>query len=67
MHKEPYSREQQGEIISQINDAVKRVNDSDYLVNSQSGNGPYRIFATELGWNCSCPDHKFRGQNAKTI
>jgi transposase-like protein len=47
--------------------AVKRINDSIYKVESQSGNGDYEIHLTDLGWVCSCPDHKFRGVKCKHI
>ena len=60
-------RQEQGKVIAQVKDAIKRVDEHTYIVNSQSGNGSYNINATELGWNCSCPDHKFRGIKCKHI
>ena len=38
-----------------------------YIVKSQSGNGTYDVIATELGWTCSCPDHVHRGVKCKHI
>ena len=34
---------------------------------SQNGNGGYDVCSTDLGWVCSCPDHKFRGVKCKHI
>jgi hypothetical protein len=67
MSKPSISRQQQGEILAQINGSVKRINDKSYVVNSQSGNGSYIIHLTELGWVCSCPDHLYRGIKCKHI
>jgi putative transposase len=60
-------RQEQGQLIAETKESIKRINEKEYFVNSQSGNGSYRIFATELGWNCSCPDHKFRGVKCKHV
>jgi len=38
-----------------------------YVVKSQNGNGGYDVCSTDLGWVCSCPDHKFRGIKCKHI
>jgi putative transposase len=57
MSKQLIDRQEQGRIISQMNDAINRINDTCYTVNSQSANGSYNVNANELGWNCSCPDH----------
>jgi hypothetical protein len=46
--------------------AVKRISESAYKVKSQNGNG-YDIYSTDLGWVCSCPDHKYRGVKCKHI
>src|SRR5919198_5202635 len=67
MQKQPNNRQQQGELIAQIKGAIKRINDVNYIVSSQSGNGSYQIHLTELGWNCSCPDHLYRGVKCKHI
>ena len=41
--------------------SVKRINKASYKVNSQSSNNSYNVNVTEIGWNCSCPDHIYRG------
>jgi hypothetical protein len=41
MSKQLIDRQEQGRIISQMNDAINRINDTCYTVNSQSGNGSY--------------------------
>jgi hypothetical protein len=53
--------------VYQINGSVKRIDDANYIVNSQSGSGSYNIHLTQLGWNCSCPDHLYRGVKCKHI
>ena len=50
-----------------MNGSVERLDDANYIVNSQSRNGSYHINANELGWNCSCPDHLYRGVKCKHI
>jgi putative transposase len=67
MSKQLIDRQEQGYLIAQMNGSVKRINDASYIVNSQSGNGSYKINATALGWDCSCPDHSFRGIKCKHI
>ena len=57
MSKQLIDRQEQGKIIAEMNDSIKRFSEKSYLVNSQSGNGSYNLNANELGWNCSCPDH----------
>jgi hypothetical protein len=32
-----------------------------YRVKSQSTCGEYEVLSTEVGWICSCADHKYRG------
>ena len=56
------------EAIAKMSGSIKRINDISYTLNSRSGNGSsYDINATEIGWVCSCPDHKFRGVKCKHI
>jgi predicted nucleic acid-binding Zn finger protein len=50
-----------------MNGSIKRISDVSYIVNSQSGNGDYNVNANEMGWNCSCPDHLYRGVKCKHI
>jgi hypothetical protein len=44
-----------------MNGSLKRISDISYMVNSQSDNGSYNVNANVLSWNCSCPDHLYRG------
>jgi transposase-like protein len=67
MSKTAINRQQFGLAIANIIGAVKRKSDSIYRVESQSGNGGYEVNSTDLGWVCSCPDHKFRGVKCKHI
>jgi putative transposase len=60
-------REQRGQMIAAAKRAIKRINPSRYFVKSQSGNGKYEVHRNELGWVCSCADHKFRGVRCKHI
>src|SRR5438034_6043515 len=52
---------QEGMVIANISGAINRIDETKYVVKSQNGNGDYDVCSTELGWVCSCPDHKFRG------
>jgi hypothetical protein len=36
-------REQQGQLIAQANGSVKRINEKEYVVNSQSNGGTYHV------------------------
>jgi len=60
-------RQEQGQIIAQIKNAVKRINDVTYIVHSQSGNGSYTVNLNKIGFICSCPDHQYRGVKCKHI
>ena len=48
-------------------DCLKRIDDYTYHIKSQSSNNVYEVNATELGFICSCPDHKFSGVKCKHI
>jgi len=61
------NRQQEGLIIANISGAIKRINETKYAVKSQNANGDYDVCSTDLGWVCSCPDHKFRGVKCKHI
>jgi len=61
------NREEQGQLIAQIKDAIKRIDEFTYVVKSQSNGGSYNIHSTELGWKCDCPDHTHRGVKCKHI
>ncbi|MGA7367864.1 MAG: DDE-type integrase/transposase/recombinase [Nitrososphaeraceae archaeon] len=60
-------REQLGQVIAQTFRAVRRVNAIHYRVQSQSDNGKYVVRHTNIGWNCTCSDHRFRGVRCKHI
>lgn len=67
MSKQLINREQKRRIIAKMTNSVKRISDVSYIIISQSGNGSYEVHSTEIGWVCSCPDHKFRGVKCKHI
>lgn len=60
-------REEQGRLIAQADGSVKRINEKEYVVNSQSNGGAYHVHMSGLGWVCSCPDHTYRGVKCKHI
>jgi putative transposase len=61
------SRLEQVQLIAQIKDEIKRIDEFTYVVKSQSNDGSYNIHSTELGWKCDCPDHTHRGVKCKHI
>src|SRR5438132_2623294 len=67
MSKTAINRQQEGLVIANIDGAIKRINELKYVVKSQNGNGDYDVCSTDLGWVCSCPDHKFRGVKCKHV
>ena len=62
-----HDRKRQGELIAKAKGSIKRLDDRNYIVNSQSGDGLYTIQLTELGFVCSCADHVYRGVKCKHI
>ena len=60
-------REMRGKAIAEQPNQVKRVSGNLYKVNSQSGNGEYKVERTSVGWSCSCPDHTYRDMKCKHI
>jgi transposase-like protein len=60
-------RELKGQEMAKQVDCLKRIDDYTYQIKSQSSNNIYEVNATELGFVCSCPDHKFRGVKCKHI
>jgi transposase-like protein len=46
---------------------VCRLDENEYEVRSQSGNGWYSVRALESGWTCSCPDWAYRRLDCKHI
>jgi putative transposase len=63
--KTAISRQQLVLTIANIPGTVKRISESAYKVKLQ--NGYYDVSLTDLGWVCSCPDHKYRGVKCKHI
>ena len=67
MSQVPDFRALKGEAIAQVEGAVRRIDETTYIVKSQSGKGEYHIVLGELGWICPCPDAAFRGVKCKHI
>jgi transposase-like protein len=61
------TREERGEAIAQLEGQVKRINDTEYIVKSQSHNGEYIISKNGHEWICSCPDNRYRHVFCKHI
>src|SRR5579864_2546960 len=60
-------RQQRGEAIAKQFGWVRRIDEHQYKVHSQSGDFEYDVMSTELGWLCSCYDHMFRNSKCKHI
>jgi len=58
-------RMMRGQEIAQVESNVRRIDEHEYRVRSQSGDWEYTVIRTETGWNCSCPDFQFRGVKCK--
>lgn len=58
------NRQESGKILQ---NSVRRIDDNTYSIKSLTRDETYQIVSTELGWTCSCPDHKFRGVRCKHI
>jgi transposase-like protein len=56
-----------GEAIAKVESNVRRIDQHEYRVKSQSGNGDYQVLSTELGWTCACPDYQYRQVKCKHI
>lgn len=67
MSQVPDFRAQRGEVIAQVEGAVRRLDETSYIVKSQSGKGEYNVVLGEFGWICPCPDAMFRGVKCKHI
>jgi len=61
------SRETRGLAIAQTENQVNRVEESFYVVQSQSGNGEYAVTIVDGEWICECPDNKFRHVKCKHV
>jgi len=60
-------RETRGEAIARQFGWVRRIDEFNYKVHSQSGDFEYDVMSGELGWLCSCPDAMYRGMKCKHI
>ena len=58
-------RQVKGQQIAHVEGAIRRFSDDVYYVKSQSGHGEYTVFHVPTGWNCSCPDARFRNVKCK--
>ncbi len=60
-------REEKGKQIANTEGCVIRMDDTHYMVKSQSHRGLYAVDETMIGWRCNCPDHTYRGMKCKHI
>jgi hypothetical protein len=60
-------RFQRGCCIASKKNQIEEMDRSRYSVKSQSNCGEYDVFSTEVGWLCSCADHRFRDVICKHI
>ncbi len=60
-------RVMRGQMIAKVDGQIKRLDDTTYQVNSQSGNGLYTVVRGSRDWRCSCPDHMYREVKCKHI
>ena len=60
-------RQERGQMIAKTEGSIKRVDEHEYQVKSQSHRGFYEVLSTEYGWACSCPDNQYRGIDCKHI
>jgi hypothetical protein len=61
------TREGRGKVIASQGDQIKKVNDHQFKVKSQSGNGYYDVKETNSGMTCTCQDFAKRGGKCKHI
>ena len=55
------TREDRGKAIASQSDNIKKVNDHQFQVRSQSGKGYYDVKETQFGMTCTCKDFVNRG------
>jgi transposase-like protein len=60
-------RKARGQEIARVDANVRRLDQNEYRVRSQSGDGEYVVLSTEAGWKCSCPDQTTRAIKCKHI
>ena len=61
------TREERGEAIAKLENQIKRIDASTYIVKSQSNHGEYCVSKSSYGWKCECPDHVYRHVKCKHI
>ena len=61
-------RQQKGQVIAKMENAITQLHSFEYLVQSQTKEGQqYRVVHTMEGWACTCPDFLYRGWACKHI
>jgi len=60
-------REARGKAIADSPNQIQRLDNENFKVVSQSGNGFYSVVSSQNGWVCSCPDHIHRKTICKHI
>lgn len=60
-------RGKKGKQIANMEGCIIRVDDTHYMVKSQSRKGFYGVEETEIGWRRNCPDHIYKGMKRKHI
>ncbi|MGH2638950.1 MAG: IS6 family transposase, partial [Rhabdochlamydiaceae bacterium] len=60
-------RAQRGKEISEMKDAINRLDETTYKVKSQTKQYYYEVLQTENGWACQCPDYRYRATKCKHI
>jgi transposase-like protein len=61
------TREERGQVIVDLKNQIKRIDDCVYTVRSQSHDGEYCISKVDGQWVCECPDNKYRHVKCKHI
>jgi hypothetical protein len=61
------TREDRGKAIAEKDGQIKRIDDYNYKVKSQSKDISYNVILTTIGWKCTSPDHETRGVKCKHI
>ena len=61
------TRKDRGKVIAEKDGQIKRIDDYNYKVKSQSKDVSYNVILTNIGWKCTCPDHETRGVKCKHI
>ncbi len=61
------NRAERGRMIAETFGQVKRLDETTYKVRSQTSSAIYEVTGTEAGWECNCPDYRFRAITCKHI